>query len=94
MNTTASSLSQIANDTTNAQVRAEDEQIQTELREALQQLTSELGNKLKPADREKLQLEFRELDILLDRLKTGLVWVALFGKTSVGKSAITNQRRS
>lgn len=74
----------------NASVREELEEIQRELHEALRQLTAELGGKLKPEERALIEAEFEELNELLDRLKTGLVFVALFGKVSVGKSAIAN----
>jgi GTP-binding protein EngB required for normal cell division/uncharacterized protein (DUF697 family) len=74
----------------NARVRREMEEVQRELQEALRQITVELGSKLKPKERAEIEAEFAELNELLERLKTGLVWVALFGKTSVGKSAIAN----
>jgi GTP-binding protein EngB required for normal cell division/uncharacterized protein (DUF697 family) len=56
----------------------------------LKQIQTELGQKLKPEERKSIELEFEELNEILERLKSGLVWVGLFGKTSVGKSAILN----
>jgi hypothetical protein len=76
--------------TQNEQIRQEMGEIQDELHAALKDLRSEVGSKLKPAERAEIEAEFQQLDELLERLKTGLVWVALFGKTSVGKSAIAN----
>lgn len=64
--------------------------IQAELRQALSDLLVEVGGKLKPVERVELEAEFRQIDEVLERLKGGSVYVALFGKTDVGKSAITN----
>ena len=64
--------------------------IQAELRQALSDLLVEVGGKLKPEERVELEAEFHQIDEVLERLKTGFVYVALFGKTSVGKSAIVN----
>ncbi len=80
----------ITDDTDNARIRQDMEGVQRELAEALQNLTTEIGKKLKPKDKEAVEAEFAELNELLERLKSGLVHVALFGKTSVGKSAIAN----
>lgn len=76
--------------TNHDQIRREMQEIQSELQGALRDLVQETGSKLKPKERAEIEQEFRELDELLERLKTGLVWVTLFGKTSVGKSAIAN----
>jgi ribosome biogenesis GTPase A len=64
--------------------------IQTELHQALKDLLTEVGAKLKPEERVELEAEFRQIDEVLERLKSGYVYVAFFGKTSVGKSAIVN----
>lgn len=64
--------------------------IQAELRQALSDLLVEVGGKLKPEERVELEAEFRQIDEVLERLKSGFVYIALFGKTSVGKSAIVN----
>lgn len=77
-------------DNSNEQIRQEMAQVQAELQSALQELINNLGGKLKKHEREEIEQEFRELDEVLERLKTGLIWVALFGKTCVGKSAIAN----
>ena len=65
-------------------------EIQRELQGALRDLLAEVGSKLKPDDRAEIQRDFDELIDMLERLKSGRVFIALFGKTSVGKSAITN----
>jgi GTP-binding protein EngB required for normal cell division/uncharacterized protein (DUF697 family) len=74
----------------NQEVRQEVQQIQKELQEALQILKTEAGKKLSEKDRQEIESEFQEIDQILEILKGGLVHVALFGKTSVGKSAIVN----
>ncbi|SDB74005.1 GTPase [Belnapia rosea] len=74
----------------NAALRAEMEQVQRELSGALESLLKEAGARLKPAERDEIVAEFKELDILLERLKSGLVWIAIFGRTTAGKSAVTN----
>ncbi|MGB3760657.1 MAG: GTPase [Rivularia sp. (in: cyanobacteria)] len=74
----------------NQEIRDEIYQVQTELQEALENLIQQFGKKLKDKERQEIENEFKEINELLERLKTGLVWVALFGKTSVGKSAIIN----
>lgn len=74
----------------NTRIREEMQEIQNELQAALQQIQTELGQKLKPEERKDIEIEFEELNEVLERLKCGLVWVGLFGKTSVGKSAILN----
>jgi uncharacterized protein (DUF697 family) len=80
----------VAVTTCNEQIRSEMAEIQCELQAALHDLLSEIGGKLKPGERESIEAEFRQLDDVLERLKTGLIWVTLFGKTSVGKSSIAN----
>jgi GTP-binding protein EngB required for normal cell division/uncharacterized protein (DUF697 family) len=65
-------------------------EIQNELKIALNQMLFNVGGKLPSSDRGEIEKEFIELDELLSRVKTGYVWLALFGKTSVGKSAIAN----
>lgn len=74
----------------NAKTRSDIEEIQRELRSALTELSSSVGAKLSADAKRELEEEFAELDEILDRLKTGLVWISLFGKTSVGKSALAN----
>ena len=74
----------------NAKTRADIEEIQLELRKALSELSTEVGSKLSSQTKQELKDEFDELDEILERLKTGLVWISLFGKTSVGKSALAN----
>ena len=74
----------------NQQIREEMNQIQVELEQAMTTLIQEFGKKLKDNERKEIEQELKELNELLERLKTSLVWVALFGKTSVGKSAVTN----
>jgi GTP-binding protein EngB required for normal cell division/uncharacterized protein (DUF697 family) len=76
--------------TDNKEIRQEMEQMQAELQSALKEIIALAKKDLKPAEIKEIEEEFQDLDELLERLKTGLVWVALFGKTSVGKSAIAN----
>ena len=54
------------------------------------ELLNEYGSKLKADERQGIEKEVDELDTLLARIESGYVWLALFGKTSVGKSAIAN----
>lgn len=63
---------------------------QRTLREALESLKKEVWSRLRPAERKAIEEEFKQADELLERLKSGLVWVALFGKVSVGKSSTIN----
>lgn len=71
-------------------IRRELEEIQRELRKALWEIINEVGNKLTPTEKKAIQHEFNELDELLDRLKSGKVWLAFIGKTNVGKSSVIN----
>lgn len=72
------------------QIQQEMAEIQAELDSSLQTLLDEAGKRLKPQERASIEEEFGQLRELLERLKSGFIWVALFGKTSVGKSAIAN----
>jgi GTP-binding protein EngB required for normal cell division len=74
----------------NEKIREEMQQVRKELQAALQEMQPELRKLLKPKEMAEIEAEFKEIDELLERLSTGLVWVSLFGKTSVGKSAIAN----
>lgn len=74
----------------NKQIQEEMTEIQRELESSLQTLLSEVGSKLKPQERVSIEEEFQQLNELLERIKSGFIWIALFGKTSVGKSAIAN----
>lgn len=74
----------------NSKIREEMSQIQAELHTALSELRSTVWSKLKEADRRGIEQEFDELDVLLERLKTGHVWLAIVGKTAVGKSSVIN----
>ena len=60
------------------------------MQEALENLLHQTGTKLKDEERQEIEKECNEVNEILERLKTGLVWLSLFGKTSVGKSAIVN----
>jgi len=64
--------------------------LQTELKEALEEMMEQIGNKLKPEEKDEIRQEIKETQELIKRLKSGYVYVALFGNTSVGKSAIAN----
>lgn len=69
---------------------AEMAELQKELSEALDGFVEELGSKLKPDELAALEQEVSDLNELIERLKTGKVWLAVFGKTSVGKSSVVN----
>jgi len=71
-------------------LKAEVTEIQMELKSALNQMLINVGGKLPAKDRAEIEQEFKELDELMSRVKTGYVWLALFGKASVGKSSIAN----
>jgi len=70
--------------------RAEMTELQKELQSGLQSMLREVGNRFNKDEKDAIQKEVDEINELLERLKTGLVWIALFGRTSVGKSAIAN----
>ena len=74
----------------NSEIRQEMTQIQAELRSALEDIKTDMWNKLQEKDRQQLVHDFDELDEMLERLKDGYIWLALVGKTSVGKSSIVN----
>jgi GTP-binding protein EngB required for normal cell division len=76
--------------TSNQEIQKEMSAIQDELEQALNTIIQQYGKKLKDNEREEIEKEFKEINELLERLKTGLIWICLFGKTSVGKSAIIN----
>lgn len=65
-------------------------QIRAELKSAFQKILQELPKKLKPEQIEEFKREFNQIDELLERLESSLVWVAFFGKAAVGKSSIIN----
>lgn len=69
---------------------AEMAELQKELADALGGLREELGSKLKPEEKAELDDEMRDLNELIERLKTGKVWLAFFGRAAVGKSSIIN----
>lgn len=64
--------------------------LQQELAEALGKLSDEIGHKLSAREKEELDEEIRDLNELIDRLKTGKVWLAFFGRAAVGKSSVIN----
>lgn len=72
------------------QIRDDIKKIRDELHSALRNLKGEAASKLSSKDWAEVEKEFSELDEILKRLETGLVWVTLFGKTSTGKSSIIN----
>jgi small GTP-binding protein len=71
-------------------IREELSEIQRELRKALWEIINDVGDKLTSEERAAIQQEFDELNELLDRSKSGKVWLALVGKTNVGKSSVIN----
>lgn len=75
---------------TNQEIIEEMEQLQDDLGKALQEILEQVGNRLDYKEKEKIKKEVSDTQEVLERLKSGYVWVALFGNTSVGKSAIAN----
>lgn len=73
-----------------AALRKEMAELQAELRSSLEHLLSEFDSRLSPDEKEEIEEEIAEIDTLLERLKTGRVWLAIFGKASVGKSSVVN----
>jgi GTPase Era involved in 16S rRNA processing len=69
---------------------AEMAELQEELAASLGDLLVEIGNKISPTEREDLKQEIADLNELLERLKSGKIWLTVFGKTSTGKSSIIN----
>ena len=72
------------------QIRQDIKGVRDDLSFALRELRAEAGQRLNRKGLEEVEKELAEVDELLRRLQTGLAWVTLFGKTSVGKSAISN----
>ncbi|MFC5411501.1 GTPase [Larkinella bovis] len=64
--------------------------LQEELQKGLNDMLANVGNKLSTTEKASIQQEVDEIIELIERLKTGLIWIALFGRTSVGKSALAN----
>jgi GTP-binding protein EngB required for normal cell division/uncharacterized protein (DUF697 family) len=60
------------------------------VREELKEAIREIPDKLTPQQRQEFYHDLKLLDQLLERLETGLIWVALFGMASVGKSSVIN----
>ena len=76
--------------TSNKQIFDEMTELQDELEEALEEMMEQIGNKLKPEEKDEIEKEMKDTQELIEQLKSGYVYVALFGNTSVGKSAIAN----
>ena len=74
----------------NEHIQAEIRDIRAELQGALAELQAAAGNKLKPAERAAVQEEFDQILEILSRLESGKIYIGLFGKTNVGKSAVCN----
>lgn len=74
----------------NENLKNEMAELQKELQKGLDAMLSEIGNKLKPNEKQEIQNEVDDIKELLQRLESGLIWLALFGKVSAGKSAIAN----
>lgn len=69
---------------------AEMAELQAELAQSLHDLLDEIGNKIKASEREELKQEIDDLNDLIERLKSGKIWLTVFGKTSTGKSSVIN----
>lgn len=68
------------------------ESVRAELAEGIASLRRLLreSRQLGAAERRQLESEFAQLDELLERLETGYIYLAIFGKGSVGKSSLVN----
>lgn len=75
---------------TNEDIRKMMEDAQKDLQNALKELIEEIGDKLSSEERSQIKQEVDELNEILDRLKEGVVWIAVFGKTGAGKSSLIN----
>lgn len=64
--------------------------VQNDLRQALADLRVEVWPKLKQQERQVIEDDFNQIDSLIERLQSGLIWIAFFGKASVGKSSVIN----
>lgn len=73
-----------------SQIKEEMTAIQAELQAALADLKQTAWSKLKPEDRQEIEQEFEDIDNLLEKIKSGYIWLAVFGKTTVGKSSVIN----
>ena len=71
-------------------IRHEMTQLQDELSKALDEILEQVGSKLSQEEKRNIEEEVHGAQELIERLKSGYVWIALFGNTSVGKSAIAN----
>ncbi len=74
----------------NKQIFDEMTELKTELKQALERILEQIGKKLKPSEKDKIRMEIKDIQELIQRLKNSYIYVALFGNTSVGKSAIAN----
>ncbi|WP_374791102.1 GTPase [Aerosakkonema funiforme] len=74
----------------NQQIREKIDKIQVELRATLKETINSVDTNLNSEERDEIENKLQELNELLGKLKTGLVYIALFGKTGVGKSSIIN----
>lgn len=63
---------------------------QKDLADALEELKSSFWSKLNVKERKAIESEFEQANTLIERLKSGMVWIAFFGKTSAGKSSVIN----
>lgn len=60
--------------------RQEIQQIREELKVALKEIKSKIGNNLSSQEMGEVENEFQQLDELLERLETGLVWLCFLVK--------------
>lgn len=65
-------------------------EIQHQLKDALEAITKELKDKLKPEELEAIKVEYQTLIDLFETLKDGKIKIVLFGKTNAGKSSVAN----
>lgn len=71
-------------------IREEMSEAQVELRNALDDLLIAIGNKLSDKEKQQITDDVYEINEILERLKSGQVWITVFGKTNAGKSSLIN----
>lgn len=75
-----------------ANIRKEMAELRAEIAKSLRSFLNDkdIIDKLSVSEKQQVEKEFTDLDELLRRLETGLIYISLFGITSSGKSSIIN----
>ncbi|MFM6402124.1 hypothetical protein, partial [Planktothrix sp.] len=72
----------------NQEIRQIIDKNQAEIQAAFKEIIDSVGANLEPDRKASMGNEFQELNEFLEKLKTGFIYVALFGKPGAGKSSI------